>query len=320
MWRQMTRLLRAGAIALVANTACAQPYPSQPIRIVVPYAAGGPTDNALRVIADRMRVDLGTVVVENRPGSGGAIAAEHVAKSPADGYTLFLAPSSLTMMAAVSKIRFDPVKDFAPISELLRLAIFLVVRSDLQVRSIPELVSYLKAHPGQVSYGSAGVGSVSHFQMEQFKALTGTDLVHIPYKSTALALTDLVAGRLQIGFDAITTSGPYIQKGTFRALAVALPQRAPQLPDVPTMAEAGLPAHDAVGWAALVAPAGTPKAVIDRLHAVVLATMRDPEVQSKLREQGVEPATSTPKEVQDRLQRETAKWALVSRKLGIKPE
>ncbi len=320
MWRQVAKLFCACATALAANAAVAQAYPAKPVRIVVPYAAGGPTDAALRVIADRMQAELGTVLVENRPGAGGALAAEYVAKSPADGYTLFLGPSSLAMMPSVQKIRFDPVTDFAPISDVLRIAIFLVVRADLQVRTIPELVAYLKANPGKVYFGSAGVGSVSHFQMEQFKALTKTDPTHIPYKTTAGALTDLVAGRLQIGFDAVATSGPYIKDGTLRALAVTLPQRTPLLPDVPTMAEAGLPAHDAVGWAALMAPAGTPKPIINRLNAVIRATMGDAQVQSKLRDQGVEPATSTPKETQDRLQRETLKWAHVSRQLGIKPE
>lgn len=321
MWNRAVRILFLGALAVTGGASSAQEYPARPVRIIVPYAAGGPTDVALRIVADRMHIELGQpVVVENRPGAGGAVASELVARAPSDGYTLLFGASSLAMLPAVSKINFDPVKDFAPISEVLRLAIFLVVRADVPARTVPELVAYLKANPGKLSYGSAGVGSVTYFQMEQFKALTHTELLHVPYKSTAQALTDLVAGRLQVGFDAIATSGPYIQKGTFRALAVALPQRTSLLPNVPTMAEAGLPGHDAVGWAALLAPAGTSRTVIDRVHAAVVAALGDANVQAKLRSYGAEPASSTPEELGNRLRRETVKWYEAARRLGIQRE
>lgn len=321
LWNRMARLVSLGSLAAAVSIASAQEFPEKPIRIVVPYAAGGVADVALRIVADQMRVDLGQpVVIDNKPGAGGALAGDFVAHAAADGYTLLFGASSLTWMPALYRINFDPIKDFAPVTEVLQLALFLVVRSDLGVKTVPELVAYLKANPAKLSYGSAGIGSVSHFQMEQFAALTKTELVHVPYRSTAQALTDLVAGRLQVGFDAIGNAGPYIQNGSLRALAVGLPKRTPILPNVPTMAEAGLPGHDAVGWLGLLAPAATPKPIVDRMHKAVIAALRDATVQAKLRGLGAEPVSSTPDEFAGRIRSESVKWVETARRLGIKPE
>lgn len=321
MWKCRSHFLLLCALAIATGSAPAQDFPTKPIRIIAPYPPGGSSDITLRTLADRMRTELGQpIIIENKPGAGTGIASDYVAKTPADGYTLLFAGSSFTMLPAIAKVNYDPVKDFAPISQVLDLAIFLVVRADLPVHSVAELVAYLKAKPGKINYGSVGTGSITHFQMEQFKAMTHTEPVHVPYKGSAQALTDMVGGRLQINFDGYPTAGPYIRNGTFRALAVAMPRRASILPDVPTMAEAGLPGYDAIAWSGLMAPAGTPRTVINRLNSAVAAALRDPIVLAKLRGIGAEPASSTPEELAARVRRETSKWAETAHALGIQPE
>lgn len=321
MWKCRAHPLLLCALAIAAGSAPAQDFPAKPIRIVAPYPPGGSSDMTLRTLADRMRTELGQpIIIENKPGAGTGIASDYVARVPADGYTLLFAGSSFTMLPAIKRVNYDPVKDFAPISQVLDLAMFLVVRADLPVHSVSELVAYLEANPGRINYGSVGTGSITYFQMEQFKAMTHTEPIHVPYKGSAQALTDMVGGRLQISFDGYPTSGPYIRNGTFRALAVAMPRRASILPDVPTMAEAGLPGYDAIAWTGLLAPAGTPKAVVNRLNSAVAAALRDPVVLAKLRGIGAEPTSSTPDELAARVRHETSKWAATARALGIRPE
>ena len=320
MWKT-TRHTIAVCMTLAALGAAAQDFPNRPVRIIAPFPPGGSSDTALRALADRMRTELGQpIIVDNKPGAGTAIGSDYVAKAPADGYTLLFGGSSFVILPSLAKVNYDPVKDFAPVSQVLNLAIFLTVRSDVPVHDVTELVSYLKARPGKVDYGSVGAGSITHMQMEQFKSLTQTNPVHIPYKGSAPALTDLIGGRLQMTFDGYPSVGQYIQNGTFRALAVALPQRSSVLPNVPTLKEAGVPGHDVVAWSALLAPAGTPKPVIARLNEAINKALQDPETQSKFRAFGGEPVGSTPEELADRIQRETRRFAEMARNLGIQQQ
>jgi tripartite-type tricarboxylate transporter receptor subunit TctC len=308
-------------LATAAGLAAAQPFPQRPVRVIAPFPPGGTSDVTLRILAERMKAELGQpVVVENKPGAGGSIANDAAARSPADGYTLLYAGSSYTMLPAIAKVPYDPARAFFPVSQVMDLAAFLIVRADHPARSVGELVSHLKSHAGKVNYASVGVGSVTHFQAEQFKAITGVDMQHVPYKGTGAAMADMLSGEVQVMFDSIATSGPYLRNGQLRALAVALPKRSPALPDVPTMAEAGVAGHDAVAWAGLLAPAATPRPVIDGLNAAVRTALADPEVQAKIRAVGAEVHPSTPEEMDQRLQRELAKWGQMARALGIRPE
>lgn len=321
MFKTLAKLALPALLALAGITANAQAFPSKPIRVVVGFPPGGTTDVVLRILIDRMRTELGQpLIIENKAGAGGAIATEFVKNAPADGYTLLFGGSSITMRPAIAKVNYDIAKDFAPVSEVVQLATFIVVRNDMPVRTVPELVSYLKANPGKLSYASVGNGSVTHFQTEQFKAVTSTDMVHVPYKGTAPALTDMLAGQLQVIIDSYATSGPFLQNGQLRALAVLLPRRSSVQPTIPTLEEAGVKGVDAVPWSGLMAPAGTPKAVIDQLNAAVVTSLRDPAVQAKIRNVGGEPSGSTPEDLGNRLRRETVKWGDLARNIGLKPE
>ncbi len=314
-----------GALGVAAPLASAYgqapAYPARPITLVIPYSPGGPTDAVARALADTLRSRLGQpVLVENKPGAGTAIANEFVARASPDGYTLLLAGSSLTMAAAMKKVNYNPVRDYAPVSMVLSLEMFLAVRSDVPARNLAELISWLKANPGKASYGSVGSGSVTHLQMELFKSLTGTDVVHIPYKGTAPAMTDLIGGRIQMMFDSITTSGPYLKTGALRALAITLPKRSPSLPDIPTFAEAGLPAFDAVAWTGILAPAGTPADVVARLNRELTAALNDPTVLTRLNTMGGIPTASSPAEFAAKLKSETEKWTALVKERHLSSE
>lgn len=321
--RNLVRGLAALGLGSVLAPACwaqASNYPSKPVTLVVPYTPGGPTDAVARALGDALRVRLGQpVIIENKPGAGTVIGNEYVARAAPDGYTLLLAGSSLTMAAAMGKVNYDPVRDFAPVSMVLSLEMFLAVRPDVPARNLKELITWLKANPGKASYGSVGNGSVTHLQMELFKSLTGTHIVHIPYKGSAPALTDLLGGRIQMVFDSMTTAGPHLKSGALRAMAITLPKRSQSLPDVPTFAEAGLPTFDAIAWSGVLAPAGTPPDVITRLNRDLMAAMQDPTFLKRLDALGGIPASSTPAEFAAKLQSETTKWtALVKeRKLNV---
>ncbi len=321
MKKRLFAALAASALLIVAPALYAQQFPSKPVRIVAPYPPGGPSDSVIRAVAERMRVTLGQpVLIENKPGAGTAIGSDYVAASPPDGYTLLFAGSAMTMLPAVAKVNYDPVKNFAPISGILELAEVLVVRSDLPVTSVKELVDYMKKNPGKVNFANAGTGTVTYFQAEELRAFSGTDFTNVPYKGAAPALQDLLGGRIQATYDGMSSIGPHISSGAVRALAVAMPRRSSALPNVPTMAEIGYPQQEAVAWAGLLAPAGTPKEVIERLHLAVVDAVNDPGVQTRLRGMGGEPASSTPEALGERVRRETEKWPRMARTLGIKPE
>lgn len=287
--------------------------------LVVPFVPGGPTDAVARALTDSLRPRLGQpVVVENKPGAGGSIANEYVARAAPDGYTLLLAGSSLVMNPTLARANYDPVASFTPLSQVLELEIFLVVRPELPVHTLGELIAYAKSRPGRLSYGSVGNGSVTHFQMELLKAMTGLHMVHIPYRGAAPALTDFIGGQLDLMFDSLATSGPYIRNGKARALALAAPTRSRALPDVPTVPEAGVPGYEATAWSGVLGPAKTPAAVVARLNRDIVAATRDPEFQQRVEAIGGSVAGSTAKAFADRIRAETAKWAALARERGMR--
>ena len=327
------RLLAAAAVAL-ATGAMAQPvsmgpgqgaWPNKPIRIVVPFPAGGPTDIAARVVGQAIGESLRTtVVVENRAGAHGFIGVTEAARSPADGYTLMMA--SIGTMAINprlhEKIPYDANRDFAPVSLVVTVPIVVVVNPQaLPVQTIAEFVAYLKANPGKVNFASAGSGGSSHLVPEYFKYRTGTFMTHIPYKGSGPAIADVVAGQVQVMFDTLLTSTPFVKSGKLRMLAVTTSQRLADYPDVPTMAQAlGMKDFEASSWYALYAPAGTPPNVVNRLSAEVDAALKRPAVARRLTDLGAVPVGGPPEKLAAFQRAEQAKWGKVIQAAKVKPE
>jgi tripartite-type tricarboxylate transporter receptor subunit TctC len=316
------RLSFAVIAAIGALAAHAQPaYPDKPVKFVVPVASGGVTDVVARVLAARLTVSLGqAVIVENRAGGSGIPAADYVAHSKPDGYILFMGTiGTLTVNQAMfASMPYDPARDFTPVSLVAGAPTILVVTPGLPVHSVRDLVAYAKANPGKLNYASFGNGTSSHLAGELFKSLAGVSATHVPYKGAGPALTDLLAGRVDLLFDNIITSLPHIKDGRLRALAVTAAQRSRLVPDVPTMAEAGLPGQEISGWLGLVAPAGTPSEIVEKLSAQMARQLRLPEVQEKL--VGVEAVGSTPAEFDAFMRSERAKWTRLVKEAGIRAD
>ncbi|SOY44219.1 conserved hypothetical protein, UPF0065 [Cupriavidus taiwanensis] len=290
-----------------AGLAHAQSYPAKPIRLIVPFAAGGTTDIVARAVSDGLGRELGQpVVVENRGGGGGAIGADALAKSAPDGYTLGIATVSTmaTNPATNPKNPYDPLKDFAPITNLVNVPNVLTVNPKVPAKTLKEFVAMLKANPGKYSYASAGKGSISHLDGELFKDITKTDMVHIPYRGSGPALNDTLAGQVNAQFDNLPSSMPHIQAGKLRALAVAAPKRVEGLPDVPTFAEAGMKDMNNMAWYGLVAPAGTPAAIITRVHDAAVKALQDPNVKRRLADSGAYTDGNTPAQYAAQIKRE----------------
>lgn len=286
------RLAAALACLALPGVAAAQ-YPDRPIRLVVPYAVGGTTDIIARVVGNKLGAQLGqSVIIENRPGAGGSIGSAYAAKQPADGYTLVMAVESSHAVNpnVYAKSAYDPVKDFAPISNLADVPNVLVVNPALPAQDLPTFLKLLKADPNKYAFGSSGNGGLSHMNGELFMQTTGTRMLHVPYKGLGPALNDLVAGQVQIVFDNIPSSYPLIQGQRIRPLAVAARQRLKVLPDVPTYAEAGLPAMNNPSWFGLAAPAGTPAPVLEKLNAAVRQALADPATVDAIEKQGAVPS------------------------------
>lgn len=292
----MKAVIHAGAAACLAalglahaGLAQAQSYPNKPIRLIVPFAAGGTTDIVARAVSEALGRELGQpVVVENRGGGGGAIGADALAKSAPDGYTLGIATVSTmaTNPATNPKNPYDPLKDFAPITNLVNVPNVLTVNPKVPAKTLKEFVALLKTNPGKYSYASAGKGSISHLDGELFKDITKTDMVHIPYRGSGPALNDTLAGQVNAQFDNLPSSMPHIQAGKLRALAVAAPKRVEGLPDVPTFAEAGMKDMNNMAWYGLVAPAGTPAAIVTRVHDAAVKALQDPNAKRRLADSG----------------------------------
>jgi tripartite-type tricarboxylate transporter receptor subunit TctC len=316
--------IRNAVLALLlftASQAAAQNYPDRPIRLLVGFAAGGPTDIAARVVADRLSEAWGKpVIVENVTGAAGNVATERVAKAAPDGYTLLAAASAtiVTNPSLYAKLNFDPVKDFAPITQVVTTPNILIVPNDLPVKSVAELVAYAKAQPGKLSFGSAGVGTSQHLAGELFKTIAGIDIQHVPYRGIAAVVPDLLAGRLTMVFGNISAMQPLAREGKARALAVTSPRRWPSVPDLPTMIELGYKDFDSSAWFGLMAPAGTPQTIIDKLHQEAVRILARADVRERFGALGMEPIGNTPAEFAAAIAAETPLWAKVIKDAGVK--
>jgi len=306
-----------GAIASYA-----QNFPTRPLRIVVPYAAGGSTDVLARMVGQKLTAVLGQpVVIDNRTGAGTIIATEIVARAAPDGYTLLMATPPLTIAAALyEKLPFDTARDFAAVTNIAATSNVLVVHPAVPAQSVKELVALAKANPGKFAFGSSGVGGASHLAVELFRSMAGIELVHVPYKGGSLAVTDLLGGRLTLMFANLTTVQGHIKTGRVRALAIGTAQRSVVVPDLPTVAAAGVPGYEANNWNGVVAPAGTPRAVIERLRREIKAAVDAPEMRERLLQNAFEPIADTPAEFARYLATERVKWGKVVREAQVKPE
>lgn len=293
------------------------------MRFIVPFAPGGGTDLVARTIAQRLSESVGQpVVVDNRPGAGGVIGAELAARAPADGYTILLgSPGPLTINPnLLARVPYDTLRDFAPITLATISPFILVLHPSVPAGSVKELVALAKLKPGQLNYGSAGNGSVGHFSAEQFKALAGVNLVHIPYKGSAPAVTDLVGGRLQLMFENLPTVLPHIRSGRLTALAVGTKARSSLVPDYPTMIEAGVPGYEASTAFGVLSPAKTPASAIGRLNSEIVKVLRSPDIRERLSAQGLESVGGTPQQYAAHLKDELAKYGRIVRTAGIRPD
>ena len=309
------------ACALPAAYAQGNTWPTKPIHFVVGFTAGGPSDVLARALGQKMAESLGqSIVVDNRPGAGGNTAAEVVAKSAPDGYTWLLGNNSIlaTNAALYSKLPFDPARDFAPVGLVATQPNILVVNPNVPAQSVAELITLAKAKPGQLNYASSGAGAAAHLAGQLFKTSAGIDIVHVPYKGAQPALTDLIAGQVQLMFATSASVMPYIRANRLRALGVTSPKRMAELPAIPTMIEAGLPGFEAVTWHGLVVPAGTPAAVIERLHTDLNRALNSAEIRGQFKTLGVDAAPGTPQSFADYIKVETPKWSKVVRESGAR--
>ncbi|HTP94345.1 MAG TPA: tripartite tricarboxylate transporter substrate binding protein [Burkholderiales bacterium] len=315
--------LVAGLLALVAAVpAAGQGYPERPIRLIVAFPPGGGTDVAARLIVPRLSEALGKqVVIDNRPGAGSTLGTNIVAKASADGYTLLMSDTTFGIVAALyPKLPYDAERDFAPVTQATSVPLAMVVHPSLPVNTIAEFVALAKAKPGQLNFGSGGVGTPLHMTGELLKIAAGIDIVHIPYKGAGPAFADLLGGHFQLMCPTMQSAIPYIHSGKLRALALTTAKRSPALPNVPTMAEAGYPAVRAVAWYGVHAPAGTPKAIVARLHTDIARTLQDPVVKERFTSEGAEVVGSTPAEFTQFIAAEITQWKKVVTTAGIKAE
>ena len=316
----------AGALLLAALAlacgALAQDYPTRPLRLIVPYAAGGSTDVLARMVGQKLTVVLAQpVVVDNRTGAGTLIATEIAVHAAPDGYTLLMATPPLAVAPALyAKLPFDVARDFAAITNIAATSNVLVVHPSVPVQTVKDLVALARASPGKYTFGSSGVGGASHLAVELFRSMAGIELVHVPYKGGAVAVTDLIGGRLTLMFANLTTVQQHIKSGRLRALAIGTAQRSLVVPELPTVAAAGVPGYEANNWNGVVAPAGTPRAVIDRLQRAVKLAVETPDMREQLLQNAFEPIADTPAEFTRYLAAERVKWGRVIRQANVRPE
>ncbi len=308
----------AAALPATAQTAAAQSYPARPVRMIVPVAAGGANDVTARLTSQWLSEHLGQqFIVENRPGAGTNLGTEAVIRSTADGYTLLIAGSNAAINATLfEKLSFNFIHDTSPIASIVRVPQLMQVTPSLPVHSVPEFIAYAKAHPGKIAMGSGGNGSPAHIVGEYFKLMTGTDLTHVPYRGAAPAVTDLIAGQIQVAFTELATSLGHVKAGSLRALAVTTTTRVPALPDVPTMAEF-IPGFEASQWVGLVAPAGTPPAIVEKLNGTINAGLADAKMKARFADIGGLVLPGSPADFGRLIRDETMKWAKVIRDAHI---
>jgi len=326
--KKLHAFLAASVLACLSATVGAQAtYPAKPVKLVVPFAAGGSTDLVARQIAQEMTTRMGQpFVVDNKPGAGSTIGADFVAKASPDGYTLLLGTisSHATAVGLYPKLPYDPLKDFVPITEITAIP-NLIVTSPLNAKlgklaNLKELVETAKRSPGALTYASSGSGSSNHLGTESLKAITGTFITHIPYKGSGPALTDVSAGHVDLMLDVVLTSLPHIKAGRLKALGITSLQRSPLLPDVPSVAEQGYPGFEVLGWFGVLAPAGTPAPIVDRLNKELVAVIRSDKMRATLESQGGPAIGNTPQEFEAVIRSEITRWKEVVRKSGAKPD
>jgi len=321
--RALVALTLALGAALAPWCALAQDaWPSRPIRLILPFPPGGGTDILGRLIAERLTANLGQpVVAENRGGAGGNVGAEAAAKSAPDGYTIVLVAPSLAISPSLySTLGYDPVKDFAPVSLVATVPNVMITNPSVPAKTLAEFIRLAKSKPGEMNFGSGGSGTSNHLAGELFNIVAGVKLVHIPYKGVNLAMNDVLSGRVQLVFIGIPAAAPHIKAGKLRALALVAPQRSSVLPDVPTVAEAGLPRFEVTTWYGILAPAGTPRPVVERLNGELGKIMHSSELKERLEALATDPMTSTPEQFADLIRREIAKWREVVREAGVKAD
>ncbi len=319
----MSGIVRAcllAACALAALPASSQTYPSRPIRLIVGFAPGGAADILGRITAQGLTEAIGEqVVVDNRGGAGGLIATEIAARASADGYTLlFTSPPHAINAALYRRAKYDPIKDFEPVIQVVATALILAVNAGSPFKAVGELVSYAKSNPGKLSYGSGGSGATGHLAMELLKSVTGTDIVHIPYKGTGPVLTDLIGGQIHMTIGSAAPTLPQVKAGKLRALAVTSKARSVVLPDVPSIAESGFPAYEVTQWFGILAPAGVPKTVVERINTAMNQALRQQEVRSRFLAASVEPVGGTPAALRAVIAQEVPKWTKLVRALDLK--
>jgi len=320
----MKTILRWVAVSLaigISASASAQSYPARPIRMMVPFPAGGGSDTMGRIVSGRLSERLGQqIVVENRPGAAGSIGADIAARAPADGYTILLGSTSeLVQYPNVNpKVPYDPLRDFAPISMVGTIPMVLVVHPSLPVKNAKELIALARSRPGEINFGSAGQGATTHLAVELFIVLTQVKMTHVPYKGSPQAVADLVAGNVQLGIPTMPAALPFIKSGRVKVLGVTTAKRASNLSDVPTLAEAGVKGYEAALWTGVLAPANTPAAIVSRLNTEIARVLELKDVQEALAKQGAEVQSGTPQEFAAFLKTEYAKWARVVKEANIR--
>lgn len=316
------KILAAGALFLIAAQAYSSPtYPEKPIKIVVGFPAGGPLDQHARLVVDKLQTILGQpVLVDYKPGAGGSVGAESVAKSPADGYTLMLANTGVSVIngALYSKLPYNTMKDFVPLARTAQQPLALLVNNAVPAKTLPEFIAYAKKNPGKINYGSAGNGGISHIVPEMFKTATGLFMVHIPYRGSAPAFTDLMAGQVQFMAESIPQAASYHKSGKVRVLAVTSKERNQALPEIPTAIESGIKGFDVVGFYGFFAPAGTPKEVVAKLSDAFKQIMTNPDVRSRMITQGADPAFLGSEEFGQFIATQTPLWAKAVAASGAK--
>jgi len=310
------------AALLVGVPALAQEYPAKAIRVVVPFPPGGGTDYMGRAVMQKVGESLGTtVVIDNRPGAGSSIGTEIVARSPADGYTVLIISGAHAINPSIyAKLPYDSVRDFAPVTMFASGPALLVVHPSVPAKSVKELIALAKARPGQINYASAGIGTPPHLSGELFKTMAGINMVHVPYKGNGPAYTDLIGGQVTVMFPNVSTAMAHVRAGKLRALAVTTKNRTPSAPELPTISEAGVPGYDVSSWYGLLAPAGTPPAVVSKLQTEIAKVLRSPDVSKNLTSQGLDLVGNTPDEFAAIIRSEIVKWAKVAKASGARAD
>jgi tripartite-type tricarboxylate transporter receptor subunit TctC len=312
-----------GTLPLISRKARADVWPARPVKMIVPFAAGGTTDVLARLVAAKLSEEMGQqFIVENKTGAGGNIAADYVAKSDPDGYTFIVGtPGTHAINKYVFKnMTYDPINDFAPVIVIARVPNLFSVTNTLPVKSVAEFIALAKSKPGEFFYATPGLGSTAHVATELLKSMTGVDIVHVPYKGSAPALTDLIAGRVHLTIDNLPASQPFAEAGSIRPLAVSTATRWPLLPEIPTIAEAGVPGYEAASWFTVAAPAKTPKEITVKLNASIDKYIKTADGIARMRKLGAEPAGGSPEDMQAYVLSETEKWGKVAKFAGIKPD